>query len=55
MRKQQHERLADGVTIRTTARERLFLERLSAEQRLSMGESIRRMIDTEMKKREITA
>jgi hypothetical protein len=48
MRNQRQERLSDGVAIRTTASQRRFLEALSAERKIPMGESIRLLIDDAM-------
>lgn len=44
------ERLSDGVAVRITADQRHFLETLSAENKLSMGESVRLLIDEAMGK-----
>jgi hypothetical protein len=42
------ERLSDCLAIRTTARQRSFLEKLSYERKLSMGESVRLLINEAM-------
>jgi len=42
------DRLCDSVTTRVTASERAFLERFSADNRLSMGEGIRLLVDIAM-------
>ena len=44
------ERLSDGVAVRITTNQRQFLETLSAENKLSMGESVRLLIDEAMGK-----
>lgn len=44
------ERLSDCLAIRTTARQRSFLEKLSYDRKLSMGESIRLLINEAMTK-----
>ena len=48
MRNPRHERLSDSLAVRTTASQRAYLEKLSIEKRLSMGEGIRLLIDEAM-------
>lgn len=52
MRNTRQERLSDNVAVRTTAQQRAWLEQLSHERRLSMGESIRLLIDQAMARAE---
>jgi hypothetical protein len=42
------DRLSDSITTRITTTERSFLEQFSAENRVSMGEGIRLLIDKGM-------
>jgi hypothetical protein len=48
MRNQRAERLSDSVSLRTSVSQRAFLEKLSVEKRLPMGEAIRLLIDEAM-------
>lgn len=50
MRNQRAERLTDGIAVRTTSSQRAFLERLSIEKRLPIGEAVRLLIDEAMAK-----
>jgi len=48
MRNPRPERLSDGVALRTTPTQRRFLETISNERKVPLGESIRRLIDEAM-------
>lgn len=49
-RNARSERLSDGVAIRTTPSQRKFLEKLSEDHKIPLGESIRLLIDEAMAK-----
>jgi len=53
MRSHRSERLCDGVALRTTATQRKFLETISEEHKIPLGESIRRLIDEAMTRAEV--
>jgi hypothetical protein len=44
------ERLSDGVAIRTTPTQRKFLEQISEEHKIPLGESVRLLIDEAMER-----
>lgn len=50
MRGKNRERLSDNVATRTTSAQRRFLEQISEEHKIPLGESIRLLIDEAMAK-----